>query len=763
MKNRAFMKKALLAAVLGAALSMGCDAVSEDLETYTVTYDANNGGGTVPTTQAADDGSSVTVAGQGNLTYIGKTFNGWNTNSSGTGTPYTAGASLTVTRDVTLYAQWLTIYYTLTYNANGGSGSVLSAHTVEYGSSVTVARQGDLTYSGKTFNGWNTNSSGTGTPYSPESYIAVFENVTLYAQWLTNAPTQYTVTFDAKGGSSGTQTRAVNSGETVGSNMPSDPTRSGYSFDGWYTAQYGGSLFTGYTSVYDSITVYAQWTADAPTQYTVTFDADGGSHGTQTKTVNSGETLGASSMPSNPTRSGYTFGGWYTARYGSGSQFTGSTSVNSSITVYAKWTVNAPTQYTVTYNANGGSGTAPFAQTVNDGSSATVAGQGYLSYTGKTFTGWNTNSNGTGTAYAAGASLTIIGDVTLYAQWQTNAPTTYTLTYNANGGSGTTPSAKTVNAGSSVTVAGRGSLTYSGKTFTGWNTNDSGTGTAYAAGSYITISRDVNLYAQWTDDLSQVPSNLSLDDALTWITTNAVGGSYYTITLKSDETIAPKTLSYDGKNIGITIQGGTLERRVSLSKNGTLFTVGSGVTLTLDSNVTLQGWSSNTASLVSVNSGGWLIMDTGSKIRGNTVSSSGGGGVYVRSNGTFTMEAGEISGNSAIVGGGVSVSSGTFIMNGGDINGNTSTSTEAAVGGGGVYVTGSNGTFTMNDGNIRANLATRGGGVFVASGAFTMNGGVISTNSVALGGGVYVYGVGLLWKMGISVTIPHPAMAVECM
>jgi uncharacterized repeat protein (TIGR02543 family) len=499
MKNRVFMKKALLAAVLGAALSafMGCDAVSEDLETYTVTYDANNGGGTVPTTQTADDGSSVTVAGQGNLTYIGKTFNGWNTNSSGTGTPYTAGASLTVTRDVTLYAQWLTIYYTLTYNANGGSGSMPSVRTVDYGSSVTVRGQEDLTYSGKTFNGWNTNSSGTGTPYSPDSHIAVFENVTLYAQWLTNAPAQYTVTFDADGGSPTTQTKTVNSGGTLGASMPSNPTRSGYSFGGWYTAQNGGgSPFTGSTSVYGSMTVYATWTANAPTQYTVTFDADGGSPGTQTKTVNSGGMLGASLMPSNPIRSGYTFGGWYTARYGSGSQFTGYTSVNSSITVYAQWTADAPTQYTVTYNANGGSGTAPSTQAVNAGSSVIVEGRGSLTYSGKTFTGWNTNSAGTGTPYSAGSYITVSGNVTLYAQWET---TYYTVTYNANGGSGNVPPTETVNTGSSVAVEGQGSLTYSGKTFTGWNTNSAGTGTPYSVGSYITVSGNVTLYAQWQE------------------------------------------------------------------------------------------------------------------------------------------------------------------------------------------------------------------------------------------------------------------------
>jgi uncharacterized repeat protein (TIGR02543 family) len=113
MKNRAFVKKRLLAApllagVLCAVLSafMGCDNGSNDpeRETYTVTYDANGGSGAAPSAQTVAAGSSVTLSGQGSLSYSGKTFNGWNTNSAGTGAAYAAGDSLTVTGNVTLYA-----------------------------------------------------------------------------------------------------------------------------------------------------------------------------------------------------------------------------------------------------------------------------------------------------------------------------------------------------------------------------------------------------------------------------------------------------------------------------------------------------------------------------------------------------------------------------------------------------------------------------------------------------------------------------------
>jgi hypothetical protein len=196
--------------------------------------------------------------------------------------------------------------------------------------------------------------------------------------------------------------------------------------------------------------------------------------------------------------------------------------------------------------------------------------------------------------------------------------------------------------------------------------------------------------------------------------------------------IAPKSLSYSEKTVNITLIGGTTERTLSLSSTGSLFSVGSGVTLTLENNVTLQGLSNNTYALVQVNSGGTLVMASGSKITGNTASpsysSSSGGGVYM-SGGTFTMNGGEISGNTAsssdynTYGGGVYMSGGTFTMNGGEISGNTASSSNSYAYGGGVYM--SDGTFTMNGGEISGNTASSpnyyyasGGGVYVNSGTF---------------------------------------------
>jgi hypothetical protein len=243
----------------------------------------------------------------------------------------------------------------------------------------------------------------------------------------------------------------------------------------------------------------------------------------------------------------------------------------------------------------------------------------------------------------------------------------------------------------------------------------------------------------------------------------AVSGRNYTFTLNANETIAPSTLSYNGSpNIGLTLVGAGAERTISLSANGSTFTVGRGVMLTLGNNVTLQGRSSNTRPLVVVDPGGGLVMNVGSKIKGNKTlftTLAYGGGVFVDEGGAFTMNGGEISGNTASGfaggvcaggtftmnggtisgnestnnnGGGVSVLAGAFTMNGGTISGN-----EADDYGGGVCVY-KNATFTMAGGEISGNKATGGGGGVDAAGTFTMTGGTISGNLGLNGGGVLV-------------------------
>ena len=201
---------------------------------------------------------------------------------------------------------------------------------------------------------------------------------------------------------------------------------------------------------------------------------------------------------------------------------------------------------------------------------------------------------------------------------------------------------------------------------------------------------------------------------------------------------------------------------IYLSSAGSLFTVEAGVTLKLDSGITLNGGDFYSTKeepycfeinepIVVVNTGGTLVMRERSAIIHDdsilSCSNNNANGVLING-GTFIMNGGEICNNNAEIGGGVYVKSGTFTMNDGVIDSN-----EAQNGGGGVYV--ENGTFTMYGGQIGdtyySNSASiSGGGVYVENGTFTMYGGKINNNKARgftddykppiNGGGVYVAG-----------------------
>ena len=148
----------------------------------------------------------------------------------------------------------------------------------------------------------------------------------------------------------------------------------------------------------------------APPSYTVTFNANGGSVSTASKTVTSGSTYGT--LPT-PTRTGYAFAGWYTAASG-GTQITASSavSITANQTLYAHWTANT---YTVTFNANGGGTPSPASKTVTYASTygtlATVSRSGYQ------FLGWFTAASG-GTQITDSTTVSITAAQTLYAHWK---------------------------------------------------------------------------------------------------------------------------------------------------------------------------------------------------------------------------------------------------------------------------------------------------------------------------------------------------------
>ncbi|MCL2269974.1 MAG: InlB B-repeat-containing protein, partial [Treponema sp.] len=172
------------------------------------------------------------------------------------------------------------------------------------------------------------------------------------------------------------------------------------------------------TPVTGDITLHAKWI----TQYTVTFNSNGGSS-VSNQTVNEGV---AASRPANPTRAGYTFNDWYSDS-GLTIVYNFSTSVTSNITLYAKW--DAIPTYTVTFNSNGGSSISN--QTVNEGATASRPLPPPI-LAGYIFDDWYSDS-GLTTVY--NFSTTITNNTTLYAKWIIIPPVSFTITFDSHGGS----------------------------------------------------------------------------------------------------------------------------------------------------------------------------------------------------------------------------------------------------------------------------------------------------------------------------------------
>ncbi|WP_312110767.1 X2-like carbohydrate binding domain-containing protein, partial [Brevibacillus reuszeri] len=314
--------------------------------------------------------------------------------------------------------------YTVTYNGNGATSGAAptDSGTYEQGDAVTVLGSGSLANTGHTFTGWNTAVNGIGTSYAPGSTMTMSKaNVILYAQWTPVQVPTYTVTYNGNGETSGTapaDSSTYEQGDTVTVLGSGTLVRTGYTFAGWNTEANGsgtsyaaGSTLTMGTT---NVTLFAQWTpVQAPT-YTVTYNGNGeisGTAPTDNGTYEQSDTvtvLGSGTL----AKTGHTFAGWNTAPNGSGTTYTAGATLTmaaANVVLYAQWTPVQAATYTVTYNGNGStSGTAPVDNgTYEQGDTVTVLGSGTLARTGYTFVGWNTSTNGSGTSYAAGSTLTM--------------------------------------------------------------------------------------------------------------------------------------------------------------------------------------------------------------------------------------------------------------------------------------------------------------------------------------------------------------------
>ena len=542
-----------------------------------ITYDGNGKtSGAEPVDTIATGSAAITTlaSNSGNLAKSGFTFGGWNTSADGSGTNYAAGLSTYAsTGSRTLFAQWNS---TITYNGNGQTSAVSTVPAAttakESPANTTLASIGTLVKTGYTFSGWNTQADGLGTNYA--SGLTTYQstgNITLYAKWTR------TVTYNVNGAGSGSPERStdvfLNSTTPTISTFPTvgSMVKTGYTFGGWSTTTTGTALTTPYSAA-SEITLYAVWNAN---NYAITFDANGGTGTMANSAIVAGT---AKALTANTfARTGYTFNGWTTNADGTGTTYTNSQSITlyANTTLYAKWLARtfavtfgntpgttgsrdpsggAPAQsftagtpfslsanvwyrtgyvfagwsiiagngspvvyadratvtffgdtnivtqwnplYTVTFNANSGTGTAPTAiEQSGFGSAITAPAGGTLARVGYTFGGWNTAANGSGTSYAVGAAYTPSASTTLYALWK------ILVTYSANNGTGTPPSIAEAVSGN-LTVANSNGLSRANYTFGGWNTTADGTGTTYAPGDTFSTTISSTLYAQWNSTIT---------------------------------------------------------------------------------------------------------------------------------------------------------------------------------------------------------------------------------------------------------------------
>ena len=252
----------------------------------------------------------------------------------------------------------------------------------------------------------------------------------------------------------------------------------------------------------------------AVTQFTVSFDANGGTGEMSPVTVNTEDEYTAPECTFTAPE-GQEFDCWTNA---DGTEtYPAGTSLGllaGDTTLYAKWKDVEPapvTQFTVSFEANGGTGEMSPAD-VDADAEYTVPGSAFTAPAGKVFDSWNTAADGTGTKYMPQDAPAIHENMTLFAQWVAAPATKCTVTFDANGGTGAMD-VLTADLGTTVTLPAS-TFTRDGYVFAGWNTAADGTGTAIVNGGQLTLGSDATLYAQWktadTKFINGIQNNLTV-------------------------------------------------------------------------------------------------------------------------------------------------------------------------------------------------------------------------------------------------------------
>ena len=349
-------------------------------------------------------------------TRTGYYFAGWYTAASG-GSLVKEDTNVSITSNQTLYAHWTPYTYTVSYNANGGTGAP-GNQTKTHDQSLTLSSV-KPTKDGYTFQGWSTSSTGS-VQYNPGSAYTGNANLTLYAVW---NPVKYPIYFNANGGTGapGTQYQTHFEYLTLSSVVPK---KDGYTFKGWSTTLNGSVAYQpgGQFGENRSVTLYAVWSESS---YSVWLDPNGGSIQTFSVTVTHNSLYGA--LPK-PVRVDYTFTGWYTAKEG-GTRVTSETVVSSTVphTLYAHWN----RQKWIGMYPNGGDGETEWTCLEYPGEFVNIPTSCYTR-AGYKMIGWSTSKTATVPEYGLDKEYIVItydenGDIKLYAVWEAIPVTSITL------------------------------------------------------------------------------------------------------------------------------------------------------------------------------------------------------------------------------------------------------------------------------------------------------------------------------------------------
>ena len=522
---------------------------------YTVSYDTN-GGSAAPSAQNKDYGAGITLS-SAIPTRTGYTFLGWATSATATSASYQPGDRFFNDANTTFYAVWKADTYTVSYNANGGSGEP-GSQIKNYGVDLTLSTT-KPTREGYTFLGWSISSTANSANYQPGDTFTSNENTTLYAIWSkadVNLPSAH---LKATNNLSNIQTVTINMYDDEGVFAYYWGTDSVYSNNEYRQCSFVATNINTQKEVSEP-GVYGLTVVDVngnvSATYIITFyetklNANGGNVSTASIITQSGLSM---TLPT-PTRSGYDFLGWATsstansATYQPGDSFTS----NANTTLYAVWSLN---KYEITYNANGGTN-APAAQSKSHGMNITLSTSvptkaytitfdpngGTVDTTERqsscVFLGWATSSTASSAAYQPGGIFTTNANTTLYAVWKNptlsrySTPVragyvfsgwytaasggtqvsnstvvssdmtvyahwevaTYAVNFDANGGTGE-PASQTKTHGANLTLS-TVIPTRTNHTFLGWATEENPTEVQYQPGDVYTENSDIMLIAVW--------------------------------------------------------------------------------------------------------------------------------------------------------------------------------------------------------------------------------------------------------------------------